>query len=144
MLAEPSVRRIHELNRFVANESHFFREFLRFDTMEGDILFARIRPKSNVLTMVTPHFADRISGENFLILDVGRSIAAIHPANRDWYLTAITRSQAEALLSQKPDEYRSLWKTFYDTIAIQERVNPKLQRNMMPLRYREFMPEHGR
>ncbi|MDD6212150.1 MAG: TIGR03915 family putative DNA repair protein [Clostridiales bacterium] len=141
MLTEPAVQRIHELNRFVGNEAHFFREFLRFDSMEQNILFARIRPKSNVLTLLTPHFADRISGENFLILDVGRNLASIHPANQPWYLTALTREEAEALLSRKPDQYRDLWKTFYDTIAIEERKNPRLQRNMMPLRYREFMPE---
>lgn len=141
MLAEPAVARIHELNRFVGNEAHYYREFLRFDLCGENILFARIRPKSNILTMLTPHFADRISGENFLILDVGRSLAAVHPADRPWYLTSLSRDTAESLLSPEPDEYRRLWQTFYESIAIEERRNPRLQRNMMPLRYREFMPE---
>ena len=141
MLTEPAVRRIQELNQRIANETHYHKEFLRFDATAEGILFARIRPKGNVLTMVTPHFADRLSGENFLILDVGRHIAAIHPAEKDWYLTSLSREQAEELLSQKHDEYRDLWKTFYDTIAIKERKNPLLQRNNMPLWYREFMTE---
>lgn len=141
MLAEPAVRRIQELNRTIANEAHYHKEFLRFDATAEGILFARIRPKGNVLAMLAPHFADRLSGENFLILDVGRQLAAIHPAGKDWYLTTLSREQAETLLSQKPDEYRDLWKTFYDTIAIRERINPLLQRNNMPLWYREFMTE---
>ena len=141
MLTEPAVRRIQELNRNIANETHYHKEFLRFDaTIEG-ILFARIRPKGNILTMLAPHFADRLSGEDFIILDVGRQLAAVHPAGKEWYLAGLSREQAEALLTRKPDEYRELWKTFYDTIAITERKNPLLQRNHMPLWYREFMTE---
>lgn len=141
MLAEPAVRRIQELNQNIANETHYHKEFLRFDVTGEGILFARIRPKGNILTMLTPHFADRLSGEDFLILDVGRRLAAVHPAGRDWYLASLSREQAEELLSQKHDEYRDLWKTFYATIAIEERKNPLLQRNNMPLWYREFMTE---
>ena len=132
MLAEPAVRRLQELNRNIANETHYHKEFLRFDATAEGILFARIRPKGNILTMLTPHFADRLSGENFLILDVGRRLAAVHPAGQDWYLASLSREQAESFLSQKPDEYRDLWKTFYDTIAIEEHKNPLLQRNNMP------------
>lgn len=141
MLAEPVVMRMVEMNRSVGNEAHLTREFLRFDEREGGILFARIRTKNDVLTLVAPHFADRLSGENFLILDVGRRRAAIHPANQSWYLTALTPEQADSLLSTKPDEYRDLWKTFFRAIAIEERKNPKLQRSMMPLHYREFALE---
>ncbi len=141
MLGEPAVQNLFALDRQVGNEAHFFTEFLRFDLMEQDILFAKMRPKSNVLSLVAPHFADRLSGENFLILDVGRSFAAIHPAGRSWYLLSIEKEQAEALLSQKPNSYRDLWKTFHSAIAVEARKNPKLQRSLMPLRYREFVTE---
>lgn len=200
MLAEPAVQKIFALNRQVANEAHFYREILRFESVIsstddvaassfhdtaasassfyapagsrghteitkkphglspaagdtllsgntdstahcGEILYAKIRPKSNVLAMVAPHFADRLPSENFLILDVGHSIAAVHPADRPWFLTPLTKEQADMLLAQNADQYPDLWKTFYHMIAIKERKNPKLQRNMLPLRYREFMTE---
>ena len=141
MLAEPAVYRLMELNRAVGNESHFFKEFLRFDEREGHVLFGRIRPKNNVLSLVMPHFADRLPKENFLILDTGRASAGVHPAGREWYLTSLKPEAAEALMAAKSDGYRDLWKTFYQAIAIEERKNPKLQRNMMPLRYREYMTE---
>jgi len=141
MMAEPAVMRLVEINRAVGNEAHFTREFLRFDEREGGILLGRIHPKNHVLTLVMPHFADRLSGENFMILDTGRSVAGIHPANQPWYITELSREDAEQLLAVKRDEYRDLWKTFFHAIAIEARKNPKLQRNMMPLRYREFMTE---
>lgn len=142
MLAEPAVQKIFELNRQVSNESHFFREFVRFDAMDNNILLSKIRPKSNILAMIAPHFADRLSGENFMILDVDRNLAAVHQAEKQWFLTSLTREEAETVLSHESDVYRDLWKTFYNSIAIEERKNYKLQRNMMPLRYREFMTEH--
>lgn len=151
MLTEPIVEQIWELNRAVGNESHFYREFLRFESLEGNILAARIRPKSHVLPLLTPHFADRISGEDFIILDVGRRIAAIHPRQTDWsrrtgssmnwYLRTLTEDELSRLPERQEDAYRDLWKTFFRSIAIEQRINPKLQRNMMPLRYREFAPE---
>lgn len=158
MLAEPAVQKIFALNRQVANEAHFYREILRFESVipsvddvaaaslhdadhRGEILYAKIRPKSNVLAMVAPHFADRLPSEHFLILDVGRSIAAVHPADRPWFLTPLAKEQADTLFAQNTDQYPDLWKTFYHMIAIKERKNPRLQRNMLPLRYREFMTE---
>ena len=151
MLTAPEVIRIQELDRYVGNEAHFYREFIRFDQMQDSILLARIRPKSNVLSLVTPHFADRIPDENFMILDVDRSMAAVHPAQKDpsldtrhpanWYLTSLTEEECSRILRAEQDEYRDLWKAFYDAIAIKERLNPALQRNRMPLRYREFAPE---
>ena len=142
MMAEPAVLRLHELNRAVGNESHYYKEFLRFDALEKNLLFARIRPKNNVLTLVSPHFADRLPEEDFLILDVGRSLAAVHPAGRPWFLSSLSAPQAEALLTGG-DEYRALWQVFFDTVAIRERENYVLQRGNMPLHYREFTPEHN-
>lgn len=44
-----------------------------------------------------------------------------------------------------PDEtearYRKLWKTFFDTVAIQSRRNARCQRSHLPLRYRTDMTE---
>lgn len=143
MKAEPVVMRMTELARSVSNEAHEWKQFIRFDEQAGRILFARFRPKNNVILSVSAHFADRLSGENFLILDTGRSIAAVHPAGQNWYLTSLSEADANAAFSSQPDEYRDLWKTFFDSIAIRERTNPKLQQNMMPLRYREYAVEFG-
>ncbi len=140
-LADPAVHRLLELDRLVGNESHYFKEFLRFESIENDVLFARIRPKADVLTLVTPHFADRLPGENFLILDVGRGTAAVHPQNETWFLSSLAPENVNDLLSGHFDEYRDLWKTFYQSTAIQERRNYELQRSNMPLHYREFAPE---
>lgn len=131
----------HDLYRVAEADNLLRSDNAASTTHCSEILYAKIRPKSNVLAIVTPHFADRLPSEDFLILDVGRSIAAIHPADKPWFLTPLAKEQADALLAQNTDQYPDLWKTFYHMIAIKERKNPKLQRNMLPLRYREFMTE---
>jgi probable DNA metabolism protein len=45
------------------------------------------------------------------------------------------------LLKNDSDEYQDLWKIFFENIAIKERINPKLQRNNLPLRFRKDMTE---
>ena len=42
---------------------------------------------------------------------------------------------------QKDDEYRDLWKVFFDTIGIDERYNPKCQQTNLPQWYRKYMTE---
>ena len=51
----------------------------------------------------------------------------------------------EELTPPPPDrtgaEYRALWKRFYDTIAIEGRLNPRCRMSHMPRRYWENMTE---
>ncbi len=141
MLAEPAVYRLMELNRAVGNEAHYFREFLRFEEREHRVLLGKIRPQNQVLPLIMPHFADRLPREHFLILDTGRQTAGLHPAGGDWYLASLASERVEELLREKVDSYQDLWKTFFNAIAVEARKNPKLQRNMLPLRYREYVTE---
>ncbi len=113
----PCVERIFAINRAVQNETHFFREFLRFQEVqkEPSLLLAIIEPKHRIIPLLTEHFADRFIEEWFIIYDEE--------------------------LSEQQEEYVDLWKTFFDKIVIKERINKKLQTNMLPLRYRKHMTE---
>ena len=145
-LANPAIHRVFELARFTANEAHYHLEFLRFRELENGILYAEIGPKNNVLTFIVPHFADRFPLENFVIYDERRNIYAMHPARGDWYLVYGEEevNQIEHTLSQEEKKYSELFCQFFHTIAIKERENYRLQRNMLSLRYREYMTEFQR
>ena len=43
--------------------------------------------------------------------------------------------------SDTDKQYEDLWVKFFETIAIKERVNERLQMNMLPLKYRKYLPE---
>ncbi|MCM1267024.1 MAG: TIGR03915 family putative DNA repair protein [Bacteroidales bacterium] len=148
-LTNPQVARCFELARFTANEAHYEIEFLRFQELaasaEADrrLLFAKIGPKNNVIPFVMPHFADRLSVENFMVYDENRRLCGVHPAGEDWYLmtTEADLSSGESDWSAGEREYRELFRTFHRTIAIKNRENRSLQRQMCALRYQDYMPE---
>jgi probable DNA metabolism protein len=43
--------------------------------------------------------------------------------------------------SQNEQQFQKLWQTFFDSVTIKERKNLKLQRQMVPLKYRKDMTE---
>lgn len=140
-LQEPVIMRLMELNRKVSNEAHYFKEFIRFSNMEHNVLVSLIEPKSNVLTLIAPHFSDRMPSENWMIIDTTRMLAIIHPSDQDYYLTTLTDQEIDQLSQEYDDPFIDLWKTFFNTIGIKDRKNSKCQRNMLPLWYRKHMPE---
>lgn len=143
MLGLPEVQAVFALRRRVGNEAHYFREFIRFSDADPNLLFGKIHPKSNVLPLVAPFFSDRMPSEAWILLDEKRNLAVFHPADQEWILTSISKSQLETLSghTKSEDQYRSLWKAFHKTIAIKERINPRCQRNHLPLWYRSNMTE---
>lgn len=140
-LQEPIVMRIFELNRKVGNEVHYHNEFIRFSNMQGNVLVSHIEPKSNVLTLVAPHFADRLPSENWMIIDDRRKTAIVHPMDEDYYLTTLSKEEMDQLSQKTDDPFIELWKGFFEHIGIKERKNPRCQRNMLPLWYRKHMTE---
>lgn len=142
-LGNPSVCRVFELTRNVSNEIHLLLGFIRFNELDSKILLAKIQPKNNVLSMIAPHFADRLSGENWIIFDENRKIAVIHKRLEGWILVNGIADKIESLTELSEDElgYQKLWSVFFNTIAIKERTNEKLQKQLLPLRYRKNMVE---
>lgn len=140
------VNRIFKINRYVSNEVHHFLGFVRFTQLENGILASVIQPKNNILSLITPHFADRLPQERFVIFDKVRRICALHLPNNPWIIAEFPDSDVDiyGVLDNDFDKYQDLWKIFFDNISIKERTNLKLQRNNIPLRYRkdmtEFMP----
>lgn len=142
-LSNPYIHKVFTLSRSVFGEYDNLRGFLRFQELKKSILLARYRPKNDITTMLAPHFANRLPNENFAIYDEGRRCCAVHPKGRPWYLVRadLPFSKNEAEYSEKEEAYQQLFTHFTKTIAIKERENRKLQRNMLPLRFREYMPE---
>ena len=141
-LQDESVMKIFELARKVGNESHKYLGFVRFCELENGILSAKINPLANVVSIVAEHFADRLHNENWVILDTTRNIAAVHRAGYGFVLTNDISEQDLDQFSNKSEneeKYQLLWNRFFDTIAIEERKNKKLQQQLMPLRYRKYM-----
>lgn len=143
MLALPEIADLFELQRNVNNESHYFREFLRFSQSEQGILFSQISPKSNVLPLIAPYFTDRLPSENYIIFADTFDLAVVHPADSGWYLAPMEQEEFHQVLKKdkKEADWEACFKAFHRTIAIQERTNPVCQRTHLPIWYRKHMTE---
>lgn len=145
-IADTYVNQTFSLARAAGNEYHHLKGFSRFEELENTILYSKIAPKNNILTFLMVHFADRFPMEDFLLFDAGRYLFGVHPAGRPWYTLqgkdAWERVQSKTeKLSTAELHYRELFRSFCHTIAIKERENRELQRNMLPLRFQEYMVE---
>ena len=145
-LADPYVNQTFSLARGAGREYDHLRGFARFEELESEILYAKICPKNNILTFLMVHFADRFPMEDFLLFDAGRYLFGVHPAGSPWYILQgrdvweKVRPETERLTGAEL-KYRELFRSFCHTIAIKERENRELQRNMLPLRFQEYMVE---
>lgn len=156
-LADKGVLRAFELARAASREVAHLRGFLRFEELKNTILYARIAPKNDVVSFLMPHFADRFPCENFIIHDEKREIFGVHPAckNRkeyrnckeqeaenDFFFVSGRELPEEFLETAEAElKYQMLFKNFCTHISIKERRNTELQRNMLPLYFREYMAE---
>lgn len=141
-LGRPQVMRVCELERMVRNECHLLYGFVRFaDTADG-ILVAQIEPRHRQIPLLAPHFAQRLNTERFILYDRRRREAAVYSPQTGWYLTeGEARGIEELIRESERDGYASLWKVFFDSIAVGQRANPRCQRTLLPLRFRPQMTE---
>lgn len=125
--------------QYLGNEAHYSLEFLRFSQYDA-FLAAQITPKNNVLPLMVHHFCDRFPDENFIIYDKAHKTAFFHQSDGKTgflYETDIQFPDPDA----EEENYRRLWRHFYQTIAVEGRINAKLRRTNMPMRYWPNMTE---
>lgn len=142
-VTDPYVARCFDLKRNVGSEIHRELEFLRFQELESGVLLAKIHPKNDVLMYLGPHFSDRLPLENFLIYDISRRKALFHEREKDWYMMDALELDGEMAgrISTEEEYYQDLFRMFCRTIAIESRENRALQRQFLPLYFRDLMPE---
>ena len=142
-LGDDAVRDLFELRRYVGNELHLYTGFLRFSELDNGVMFAKFEPKSDLAALIMPHFANRFPDENMVIYDVKRKKAAVCREGGKWFMTEVSDEIAECVMNATDTEadYQKLWKSYFTHMAIEERINPKLQRNMLRIRFRTHMTE---
>ncbi len=136
---DPIVFAVQQIEKKVSNEVHRMKELVRFSELEGGVLYSPIEPDHDVVEFLADHFCDRYKNEMFVIHDVKRD-KALAAYKGDWYITRFTKEQVSDI-SVNEQEYRDLWKQYFENIAIRERINPKCQKNHMPVRYWKHLTE---
>lgn len=146
---DDDVLRIKEIAQKVAKEAEQLRQFVRFQETADGIYFAPVSPRYDVLSLIVSHFQSRYVGQPWIIYDTNRNTGLYYD----------TRSVVEVSFSQKDlsdlrlgvldeeklssDEtfFQQMWKEYFKSTTIKERINLKLQRQHMPRRYWRYLTE---
>jgi probable DNA metabolism protein len=131
-VADRAVAEVHRVSREVGQEAHRLKGLVRFRSLEDGSLWAPISPRHDVLLIVAQHFRARLPRERWVIHDTGRQQGV--DASRLPEPRAAATDANEAV-------YANLWRRYFASIAIRERTNRKLQRQLMPSRYWSYLTE---
>ena len=126
---------IHKYAHAVLAEAHLLKGFCRFSETDQGIYYCKITPKHDVLPILSEHFADRLNGQHWVIHDTARGIASVY--DKKTWLIASVGNLANVVYSETEEAYRSMWHTFFKSIAIEDRENVKLQKKHINRRYRQ-------
>lgn len=122
-------------------------QFIRFQKTADGIYFAAVGPQKNALPLVVPHFRDRFSDQPWIIYDIRRSYGFYHNLTEVTQITLDNASLASdgrlphEMLAEDEDLYQELWRTYFRSICIKERINPRKHRQDMPERYWKYLTE---
>lgn len=138
-LTDDAVLDFLKAEKYFDNEFHRMCGFTRFSVLEGGVMFAEIITDFNQLIRLARFFLDRMPGHRFMIYDSKRNKAVICDGAR-W--GTIEDIKAENIGNKKAeDEFEHLWKGYLQALTIEQRINYKLQKQLVPLKYRKNITE---
>ena len=125
----------------VSGEAHSFTGFVRFKEIGPLSYYSVIEPDHNILPIILRHFTNRFSDQNFIIHDLKREKAIVYNT-KEAIITDLTKEQGEKLSNKIDDsDLENLWRTFYNSVNIEERKNHKCRNQHMPRRYWKHLTE---
>lgn len=144
---DEKIARAMEIRKKVSKECERFLGILRFSELSNGIFYAPCEPDFNILPIITGHFYERLSGTKWMIHDLRRGIAVYHCNGKTEsveFIDEITSHLNMSTLlgkSENEEDFARMWSGYFKIIAIENRMNPKLQRQFMPQRYWKYLTE---
>ena len=157
MLSIDYVLEVMKLRKNVLHESHKLKGLVRLSEVGNNLFYAPIHPDNNVIELLGHFLIKRFPTQNLILHDKNRNLMFLYNANKNIqnhvhsnsYNSTKTNTQTlneyEIIevpsnikihkFSKEEKQFQDLWKTFFNTIAIKERTNSKLQMQYMPKKY---------
>ena len=142
-VVQPQVLAVRKLRDRVSLEIDRFLGFARFRRVAADRWYAPVNPDADIVGFIGPHFARRFPDGTLVVHDVNRDVA-FWSSRGTCGIADLAGLPAEIRGRRSTDcepVAEELWRRYFAAIANPERRNPRLQRKLMPVRYRELMVE---
>ncbi len=145
---DPDVLEISKISRKVNQEKHRVAQFIRFQKAGDGTFFGAMEPLYNVLPLSIKHFQNRFGSQKWVLYDVKRqygfyydlsTVKEVYFNDKESHL--LTGLLNDELMAEDERLFQQLWKQYFKSITIRERINPKLHRQHMPVRYWKYLTE---
>lgn len=145
---DPDILELSKVYKKVAQEKCRVQQFLRFQKTADGTFFAAMEPLYNVLPLTIAFFTDRFADQSWLIYDLKREYGYYYDRKEVIEVRFEVKEQhllsgllSEELMDKDEKLFQQLWKQYFQSIAIKERKNPRLQRQHMPARFWKYLTE---
>lgn len=145
--ADDVVLQLRNTAQKVNREKHRIIEFVRFQKTADGIFFAPVAPDHNTLPLTLSHFTDRFADQKWIIYDTKRNYGYYYDLHQ---VTEMTLENTDMFPGGKIDEtlmdkdeqmFQKMWKAYFKSMTIKERINLKLHRQHLPKRYWKYLTE---
>lgn len=146
--SDPAVLSVVKEGRRVRGEAHRLLQFVRFQKAVDGSYFSMVEPLFDVLPFAIKHFADRFSDQPFIIYDRlrdygyhydGAELKRVVISSDGYHMQ--TGLLSEEIMHPQERLFQDLWRAYVKSTAIMERLNPRKQRQDMPVRYWKYLTE---
>lgn len=145
---DPDVLEVSKVWKKVSNERHRVIQFARLQKTADGTYFAAFEPLYNVLPVAIGYFKDRFANQKWLVYDIKREygyyydrkeVTEVRFEEKETHL--LSGILSEDLMSHDEKLFQQLWKEYFQSITIRERINPKLHRQNLPVRFWKYLTE---
>lgn len=146
---DTDVLRVKEIAQQISREAHRIVQFVRFQETADGIWFAPIAPRYNMLPVVVNQFRSRYATQPWILYDTTRNRGLYWDTHTVQDVSFSPADLAELRLGQLEGEkqsddeqlFQQIWREYFRSITIRERLNPKLQQQHMPKKYWKYLTE---
>lgn len=132
------VNLIEKACKNVSREIGKYMGLLRFSEVDNNLFYAQFEPTNDIIVPISHFFKERLKSVKWIIHDVKRNKMCIYDFKR---LRFCKNVNITLKFSNHEHLYQTLWKSYFKTMAIEERKNYKLQRQNMPKKYWKYLIE---
>ena len=139
--------KIHQLAHNVGREKHRMEAFIRFQLTKDEVYFANIEPYFDVLPLISKHFRNRYTDQQWIIYDAKRkyglyyNLKGVEIISLDLSDIHCNSFQKSTIFTNTKHEYQRLWNNYFKSTTIKSRINTKLHTQHIPKRYWKYLSE---
>jgi probable DNA metabolism protein len=134
-------------DRRVSREAERVAQFLRFQKTADRLYFAACGPDYDVVPMVLGHFRDRFTDQHWMVYDMRRKKGYYYDGiGIQWVTLESDKIDSSGdinagVLSEEEILFQRLWKQYFRSICIDQRLNLKLHQQKVPKKYWKYLTE---